>query len=117
MANPKLGTKRGCPSCGARFYDLGKNPAECPECETVFNPEDQIRGRRAKTGVADDPVDKKKDPTTDGEAVDDLDKIDAVDGDDDDAADDDTLMEDTSDLGDDDVAAVIDAPERPDSDG
>jgi len=28
------GTKRVCPKCVARFYDLGKNPAACPKCGT-----------------------------------------------------------------------------------
>ncbi len=28
-----LGVKRQCPSCGARFYDLGKRPVVCPRCK------------------------------------------------------------------------------------
>ncbi len=36
MAKPDLGTKRLCGSCGAKFYDLSKNPIVCPKCETVF---------------------------------------------------------------------------------
>ena len=28
MVKPELGTKRVCPSCGIRFYDLLKNPIE-----------------------------------------------------------------------------------------
>ena len=39
MAKPELGTKRACPSCGAKFYDLGRRPARCPKCETEFDPE------------------------------------------------------------------------------
>ena len=38
MAKPDLGTKRLCGSCGAKFYDLGKDPIICPKCETVFHP-------------------------------------------------------------------------------
>ena len=38
MAKPELGTKRLCASCGAKFYDLGKDPIVCPKCETVFHP-------------------------------------------------------------------------------
>ena len=34
MAKPELGTKRTCPSCAAKFYDLGRRPARCPKCET-----------------------------------------------------------------------------------
>ncbi|RKQ69637.1 uncharacterized protein FYDLN [Litorimonas taeanensis] len=29
-----LGTKRVCPECEAKFYDLGKDPALCPMCGT-----------------------------------------------------------------------------------
>ncbi|MGI8527636.1 MAG: TIGR02300 family protein [Pseudolabrys sp.] len=36
MAKLDLGTKRLCGSCGAKFYDLDKNPIVCPKCETVF---------------------------------------------------------------------------------
>ena len=36
MVSTELGTKRTCPSCAARFYDLMKNPAVCPKCATVF---------------------------------------------------------------------------------
>jgi uncharacterized protein (TIGR02300 family) len=32
VAKPELGTKRLCPHCGAKFYDLGKNPIVCPKC-------------------------------------------------------------------------------------
>ncbi len=31
-----LGIKRTCPGCGAKFYDLGKNPASCPKCGKSF---------------------------------------------------------------------------------
>ena len=36
MAKPELGLKRQCMSCGAKFYDLNKDPAACPKCGTVF---------------------------------------------------------------------------------
>ena len=36
MVKAELGTKRTCPSCGARFYDLMKNPIVCPKCATSF---------------------------------------------------------------------------------
>ena len=32
----KRGTKRSCGGCGAKFYDLNREPAICPMCETVF---------------------------------------------------------------------------------
>jgi uncharacterized protein (TIGR02300 family) len=36
VAKPELGTKRACASCGARFYDLNKDPITCPKCGTEF---------------------------------------------------------------------------------
>ena len=36
MARPELGLKRQCMSCGAKFYDLNKDPIVCPKCATVF---------------------------------------------------------------------------------
>src|ERR1700687_4990289 len=36
VANPELGTKRLCGGCGAKFYDLSKDPIVCPKCSTVF---------------------------------------------------------------------------------
>ncbi len=40
MANPEWGTKRQCPKCGTRFYDLGNdNPITCIDCEKKFKPE------------------------------------------------------------------------------
>ena len=36
VANPELGTKRLCASCGAKFYDLNKDPIHCPKCGAVY---------------------------------------------------------------------------------
>jgi uncharacterized protein (TIGR02300 family) len=33
-----LGTKRACPECEAKFYDLNNNPAVCPMCKNSFDP-------------------------------------------------------------------------------
>lgn len=38
VVDPKLGTKRACESCGAKFYDLNKDPAVCPKCGHSFDP-------------------------------------------------------------------------------
>jgi len=36
VAKPELGTKRLCAGCGAKFYDLNKDPISCPKCGTVY---------------------------------------------------------------------------------
>ena len=33
----KLGTKRECRSCDAKFYDLNKEPPVCPKCGAVYD--------------------------------------------------------------------------------
>ena len=48
MAKPDLGTKRLCGHCGAKFYDLDKDPIVCPKCETVFVPVQRARPEPVK---------------------------------------------------------------------
>jgi uncharacterized protein (TIGR02300 family) len=36
VAKPELGTKRLCPNCGTKYYDLNREPIVCPNCGTVF---------------------------------------------------------------------------------
>ncbi|MDE1172363.1 MAG: TIGR02300 family protein [Parvibaculaceae bacterium] len=48
MAKPELGTKRDCPSCGTKFYDLAKNPVVCPKCGHEFVPDLTAKPKRAK---------------------------------------------------------------------
>ena len=52
MAKPELGLKRTCVACGAKFYDLTKQPAVCPKCGTE-QPAEQPRLRRAASAVED----------------------------------------------------------------
>ncbi|HKB21191.1 MAG TPA: TIGR02300 family protein [Methyloceanibacter sp.] len=50
MSKPARGTKRVCPSCGARFYDLNRTPIVCPVCQSVYQvtPPPTRRGERAQ---------------------------------------------------------------------
>jgi uncharacterized protein (TIGR02300 family) len=48
LSKPELGTKRDCPSCGAKFYDLSKSPAVCPKCKHEFVPDTGAKSKRAK---------------------------------------------------------------------
>src|SRR5215468_3265865 len=36
MSKPARGSKRVCPSCGARFYDLNRTPIVCPVCQSIY---------------------------------------------------------------------------------
>lgn len=49
-----LGTKRACPSCNARFYDLAKRPIECPKCGFSYEPEALFKQRRSRVAETAD---------------------------------------------------------------
>ena len=61
MAKPEWGTKRICPSCGARYYDLLRDPVVCPKCSTPFDPEAFLKARRARPAA---PVEKELEPVS-----------------------------------------------------
>ena len=37
MPKDEWGTKRACPKCTIKFYDLNKDPIVCPSCESSFD--------------------------------------------------------------------------------
>lgn len=70
MVKAELGTKRACPSCNARFYDLEKRPIECPKCGFSYQPEALFKQRRRQpepAGVirAQDTEDEEEDEEED----------------------------------------------------
>ena len=77
LVKADLGTKRACPSCNARFYDLAKRPIECPKCGFSYEPEALFKQRRsrapepASTGVinpADTEDEEEEDEDEDNES-------------------------------------------------
>ena len=112
MAKAELGQKRVCGSCGAKFYDLSKDPILCPKCGTVFDASAVVKPRRVRAAAEDKPA-KKKAPKL-AEVVDadlpDTD-ADAVVADDEEEE---AVIEDASELGEDedDMAEVIDNVEE-----
>ena len=48
MSNASWGTKRSCPKCAARFYDLNQHPALCPKCNHSFDPVAALKPRRGR---------------------------------------------------------------------
>ena len=98
MPKADLGMKLTCESCGARFYDLNKQPGHCPKCGTanarpvIFkasrgrpSAEEKIAAQKAAAAAAAKPAAAK-----DEEAAED------------DEEEDEGVIEDTSDLGEDD---------------
>ena len=117
MAKPELGLKRQCMSCGAKFYDLNKDPAVCPKCGTVFQAAALTRVAAPVAARAADEDEVELEST--GPEMVSLDEVEAgenekdipVDDDidvADDVADDDTFLEDEEE-GDDDVSDLIDS--------
>ena len=56
MSKPARGTKRVCPSCGARFYDLSRTPITCPVCQAVY----QVSAPTTRRGERAQPVEPRK---------------------------------------------------------
>ena len=57
MVKPEWGTKRTCPKCGTRFYDLGKeDPVNCIACGINWNPEPVLKSKQAVPYEAAKPV-------------------------------------------------------------
>ena len=48
MARPEWGVKRTCLSCGARFYDLQREPIVCPACGAAVDAAVQSKPRRVR---------------------------------------------------------------------
>ena len=47
MVKPEWGAKHGCPKCGARFYDLGKDaPVTCIECKYSWHPDPVLKSKQ-----------------------------------------------------------------------
>ena len=70
MVKAEWGAKHGCPKCGTRFYDLGKDdPVTCIECGFAWHPEPVLKSKQpipyeeikkpvvADTDLADDDLD------------------------------------------------------------
>lgn len=54
MAKPELGTKRLCPNCGAKYYDLNRSPILCPRCGSPFDPHMVAKARPAAAAEEDE---------------------------------------------------------------
>jgi len=109
LANPEWGTKRQCPKCGTRFYDLGNDdPIVCIACEHSFKPEVILKSKMTPLELS--PDEKMEDTEDDLELLDEKDLLEE-DSDDDDVeidADDNTVV-----LSDDDDASVADVVVKP----
>lgn len=117
MSGSQRGEKRACPSCGVRFYDLARRPIACPGCGSEFSVDDFVRPRRQR---APEPSPEKSgesaaaaSPAAKGAGesapVEDMAAAEANGKDVEDDDEDESVIEDASELGedDDDMAEVI----------
>lgn len=106
MAKAEWGTKRICSECGARYYDMQKEPPTCPKCGTVFTVISPKAKRKAAAPVVveDKTAKRKPKPTDDLELESQVLEPGA-----DEEEEEDEMIEDASELGEDeeDVAEVI----------
>jgi uncharacterized protein (TIGR02300 family) len=121
VAKPEWGTKRICPSCGTRYYDLLRDPVVCPKCSTPYDPEAFLKSRRARPAA---PVEREIEPVEVEEELDsdlEAEEADAAEEEEEEAVpleeaeeEDEELLEDASDLGEDedDMAEVIENVEE-----
>jgi len=114
LSKPEWGTKRVCPSCGAKYYDMRRSPIVCPSCGAGFDPDAVLRSRRSKPAPSPKEVEpvKAPKPAVAGKDDDDLEAVEAGPGFDDDLATDEddeeeALIEDPSELDDDDMSDVV----------
>ncbi len=56
MAKPEWGVKRLCQSCATKFYDLSRSPIACPQCGARFDPEALLKSRRSRPAAAPRPA-------------------------------------------------------------
>jgi uncharacterized protein (TIGR02300 family) len=120
VAKAEWGTKRICPTCGTRYYDLLREPVICPKCDTPYDPEAFLRSRRARPAA---PVEKELEPVGAEELDADLEteEADVAEEEEEEAVpleeaeeEDEELLEDASELGEDedDMAEVIENVEE-----
>ena len=48
MSRPEWGIKRRCASCEAIFYDMRRDPVNCPKCGTLFRADAPLARRPSK---------------------------------------------------------------------
>ncbi len=105
MIDAELGKKLVCPSCSVKFYDLAKEPAECPKCGTIFSAEPILPSKEDRPPATEEKpaeIEEEKKEAEDGadEEEPTVVSLEDLDEDDDDADDDELAAVKGVDLGD-----------------
>ena len=68
MIKPEWGTKRTCPKCATRFYDLAKDdPVTCINCSYAWEPEPVLKSKQPLAFEAAKPASQTPDSDLEGE--------------------------------------------------
>lgn len=116
MAQAEWGTKRQCPKCSTRFYDLGNDtPVICISCEQKFKPEIVLKSKQHQIELITQPKEKVEEaaPAEEADMLDD----EAILKDDEDAGTEIETDDNTTVLSDDDDTKVTDIVAAPVSKG
>lgn len=97
MIDAELGKKLACPSCAVKFYDLGKVPAVCPKCGTVFTAEPILPSKEDRPPATETEAEKDPKEVTEAKDEDEATIVSLED-----------IVEDDSDDDDDEMAAIKD---------
>jgi uncharacterized protein (TIGR02300 family) len=119
VVKPEWGVKRTCHHCGAKFYDMRREPVSCPKCGTVLDLEALAKPKRTRAAPPPEPKVVKpppKRPPAEAELAEAGEELEAEvektkeEGEE--------VLEDTSELGEDedDVAEVIEGVDEPPED-
>ncbi|OJW51007.1 MAG: TIGR02300 family protein [Alphaproteobacteria bacterium 41-28] len=103
MSKPEWGLKRICPNCNTRFYDMHRQPITCPKCANTFDPDSFVKKRRGRPPATEAkplPLPAELDETIDLELAEELVPLEDTD----------SILEDTSDFGEDEDVVVIETP-------
>ncbi|MGB1077556.1 MAG: TIGR02300 family protein [Bdellovibrionales bacterium] len=94
------GLKRICLSCSTRFYDLNKRPIICPNCDTEYTGDMDVKGQKIveeKSQVEESQMDDETDEDDDDTIV----SLEDLDDDSDDDSDSDPDLEALKEIGED----------------
>jgi uncharacterized protein (TIGR02300 family) len=101
VVKPELGTKRTCPNCATRFYDLLKDPITCPKCSTSFVAMAILPSKTDFPGAVPQPVAKPRPADEEAEDNQDVELVSLEDAEEPDKGDDETAGIEDVDLGED----------------
>ena len=98
MVKARWGLKLTCHKCGAKYYNLKKKRSICPQCNTEYK-EENIKPRRGSAKETPKPAPETPNQSDSEEALINAELDEEIPDSEDDKTKDNTIIEDTSDIG------------------